>query len=68
MDWSYDMPYFNIDLDQYNRIYYAGSGDGPYRAHTVWHSPYEETAAAGDARTPTGTEGLFFEVYDIISH
>ena len=55
-DWSYDMPYFNIDLDQYNRIYYAGSGDGPYRAFTVWHSPYEETADAGDARTPTGTE------------
>ena len=56
-DWSYDMPYFDIgDQVQFNRIYYAGSGDGPYRAHTVWHSPYEETAAAGDARTPMGTE------------
>lgn len=55
-DWSYDMPYFNIDLPQYNRIYYAGSGDGPYRAHTVWHSPNQESAEAGDPRTPYGTD------------
>ena len=51
--WSYDMPYFNIDTEQYNRIYYAGSGDGPYRAHSVWHSPYEDNyTEEGDPRTP----------------
>ncbi|MFB3130999.1 MAG: RagB/SusD family nutrient uptake outer membrane protein [Rhodothermales bacterium] len=55
--WSYDMPYFNIDTEQYNRIYYAGSGDGPYRAHTVWHSPYQDNfEEEGDLRTAYSTD------------
>ena len=55
--WSYDMPYFNIDTEQYNRIYYAGSGDGPYRAHSVWHSPYQDNfEEEGDLRSAYRTD------------
>jgi hypothetical protein len=37
---AYKMPYFVTDLDQYNRIYWAGANQ-PYRAHTVWNTYYE---------------------------
>ena len=36
----YRMPYYQNELDQYNRIYWA-SANQPYRAHTVWNTPYE---------------------------
>lgn len=36
----YAMPYNSIDQDQYNRIYWA-TANQPYRAHTVWHTYYE---------------------------
>lgn len=36
----YKMPYYNNELDQYNRIYWAGANQ-PYRAHTVWNTVYE---------------------------
>ena len=38
---AYQMPYNAIDIDQYNRIYWAGANQ-PYRAHTVWHTFYED--------------------------
>jgi len=37
---TYRMPYFSTDLDQYNRIYWA-SANQPYRAHTVWNTFYD---------------------------
>lgn len=37
---TYRMPYFTTDLDQYNRIYWA-SANQPYRAHTVWNTFYD---------------------------
>ena len=36
----YRMPYFGTELDQYNRIYWAGANQ-PYRAHTVWNTWFE---------------------------
>ncbi len=36
----YKIPYYNNELDQYNRIYWAGANQ-PYRAHTVWNTVYE---------------------------
>lgn len=36
----YRMPYFNTDLDQYNRLYWS-TANQPYRAHTVWNTYYE---------------------------
>jgi hypothetical protein len=39
-DFVYQMPYNTIDIDQYNRIYWAGANQ-PYRAHTVWQTYYE---------------------------
>lgn len=49
---KYDMSYFDgYGIDVYNRIYYASSGDGPYRANTVWHTANEEySQETGDAR------------------
>jgi hypothetical protein len=37
---AYRMSYYNSNLDQYNRIYWA-SANQPYRAHTVWNTFYE---------------------------
>jgi len=37
---TYKMPYYSTELDQYNRIYWA-SANQPYRAHTVWNTPNE---------------------------
>jgi hypothetical protein len=37
----YQMPYNTVDIDQYNRIFWAGANQ-PYRAHTVWHTFYED--------------------------
>lgn len=36
----YRMPYYGTELDQYNRIYWAGANQ-PYRAHTVWNTWFE---------------------------
>lgn len=48
----YRMPYFTTDLDQYNRIYWAGANK-PYRAHTVWNTTYENyRKTTGDPRVP----------------
>ncbi len=38
--YTYRMPYFVTDLDQYNRVYWA-SANQPYRAHTVWNTFYD---------------------------
>jgi starch-binding outer membrane protein, SusD/RagB family len=37
----YNMPYYTTDATQYNRIYEA-SANTPFRAHTVWHTYYEQ--------------------------
>ncbi len=36
----YVLPYFIVDLDQYNRIYWS-SANQPYRAHTVFGTYYD---------------------------
>jgi hypothetical protein len=54
----YQMPYNSIDLDQSNRIYYAG-GNQPYRAHTTWHTYYETYyTASNDPRVKWTNTGL----------
>jgi len=48
----YRMPYFQNELDQYNRIFWA-SANQPYRAHTVWNTFYETyRRSTRDARVP----------------
>jgi hypothetical protein len=49
---AYRMPYYQNELDQYNRIFWA-SANQPYRAHTVWNT-YIEThrRATRDPRVP----------------
>ncbi len=49
----YRMPYFQNELDQYNRIFWA-SANQPYRAHTVWNTPIEAYRKANrtDTRVP----------------
>jgi hypothetical protein len=37
---KYALPYYVIDQDQYNRIYWAGANQ-PYRAHTVFGTYYD---------------------------
>jgi hypothetical protein len=49
---AYRMPYYQNELDQYNRIFWA-SANQPYRAHTVWNTyiePYRR--ATRDPRVP----------------
>lgn len=48
----YRMPYYQNELDQYNRIFWA-SANQPYRGHTVWNT-YIETyrRATRDPRVP----------------
>lgn len=49
---KYTMPYYQNDLDQYNRIYWAGANQ-PYRAHTVWNTVYENyRKTTKDPRVP----------------
>ena len=49
---SYKMPYYTTDLDQYNRIYWA-SANQPYRAHTIWNTYYENyRKTTKDPRVP----------------
>jgi hypothetical protein len=48
----YRMPYYQNELDQYNRIFWA-SANQPYRAHTVWNTvtePHRKTTR--DSRVP----------------
>ncbi len=49
---TYKMPYYQNELDQYNRIFWA-SANQPYRAHTVWNT-YIETyrKTTRDPRVP----------------
>lgn len=49
---AYRMPYYQNELDQYNRIFWA-SANQPYRAHTVWNT-YIEThrRTTRDPRVP----------------
>ncbi len=49
----YRMPYFQNELDQYNRLFWA-SANQPYRAHTVWNTPIEayRKANRADTRVP----------------
>lgn len=55
---AYQMPYNSIDLDQSNRIYYAG-GNQPYRAHTTWHTYYETYyTTSNDPRVKWTNTGL----------
>jgi hypothetical protein len=49
---THRMSYFTTDLDQYNRIYWAGANQ-PYRAHTVWNTYYENyRKTTRDPRVP----------------
>ncbi len=49
---TYKMPYYQTELDQYNRIYWA-SANQPYRAHTVWNTPNDAyRKATRDPRVP----------------
>lgn len=49
---TYKMPYYQNELDQYNRIYWA-SANAPYRAHTVWNTVYDSIRkATRDPRVP----------------
>jgi hypothetical protein len=50
---AYRMPYFQNELDQYNRIFWA-SANQPYRAHTVWNTSIETYRKANrtDTRVP----------------
>lgn len=53
-DFSFGMPYNQVEQDQHNRIFEA-SADNPYRAHTVWQTYYEEYYEDySDPRTPWG--------------
>lgn len=53
-DFSWEMPYTTQESSQHNRIYYAGANQ-PYRAHTVWNTPYEQYYLdTDDPRTPWG--------------
>jgi hypothetical protein len=49
---TYKMPFYQNELDQYNRIYWA-SANQPYRAHTVWNTPNDAyRKATRDPRVP----------------
>jgi starch-binding outer membrane protein, SusD/RagB family len=49
---AYKMPYYQTELDQYNRIYWA-SANQPYRAHTVWNTVFESyRKTTKDPRVP----------------
>jgi starch-binding outer membrane protein, SusD/RagB family len=50
---AYRMPYFQNELAQYNRIFWA-SANQPYRAHTVWNTSIETYRKANrtDTRVP----------------
>lgn len=49
---AYRMPYFQNELDQYNRIYWS-SANQPYRAHTVWNTFIENyRRTSRDSRVP----------------
>ena len=52
----YAMPYFTIDQDQYNRIFWA-TANQPYRAHTVWNTVYDQYYTdTKDPRVPWATD------------
>ncbi len=49
---AYRMPYYNLDPDQYNRIFWA-SANLPYRAHTTWNTYIEGyRRSTRDSRVP----------------
>lgn len=62
VDFEFDAIYSDLEIDQYNRIYWAGA-NAPFRAATVWSTFYEEyyeqtgdprVAWSFDPDTPTG--------------
>ena len=49
---TYKMPYYQNELAQYNRIFWA-SANSPYRGHTVWNTVYDSIRkATRDPRVP----------------
>lgn len=59
---TYQMPYYTTDADQYNRIYWADA-NSPYRAHTTWNTFYQQyyldtkdprVAWVSDPKNPVG--------------
>lgn len=53
---SYQMPYYVTDVDQYNRIYWA-TANQPYRAHTVKNTVNEQYYTdTKDPRVPWGSD------------
>lgn len=56
----YRMPYYTLpEDDTRNRIYYA-TNNHPYRAHTTWHTPFEDYYRnTHDPRTPWGTDARY---------
>ena len=53
---AYKMPYYILDADQYNRIYWS-TANAPYRAHTVWNTYYETYyTQTKDPRVPWGSD------------
>lgn len=55
-DFAYRMPYFANEIDLFNRVYYASANE-PYRAHTVWNTPYDAYyTATGDPRVAWTTD------------
>lgn len=49
---TYKMPYYQNELAQYNRIFWA-SANSPYRAHTVWNTVYDSIRkTTRDPRVP----------------
>jgi hypothetical protein len=57
-DFVFVMEYHDVELDQYNRIFWAGAGT-PYRAHTVWNTVYQQYYLdTGDPRVPWEDTGL----------
>lgn len=61
-DFAYSVPYFSIGVDdQRNRIAWASMGT-PYKAHTVWDTPYEGYGLSED--NPDGDPRVAYEVTD----
>lgn len=53
---AYKMPYYILDADQYNRIYWS-TANAPYRAHTVWNTFYQTYyTQTKDPRVPWGSD------------
>jgi hypothetical protein len=57
-EFEFHAEYHDAQQSQYNRMFFAGA-DEPYRAVTVWNTPYEDYfTETGDPRTPWVDTGL----------